>query len=534
MSSQGMALRQRGTNWHTRQRQRLMVSHTARVTVYTLLIGVWLAVVIFTITRHEYWRDEVRPWSIARAAHSPLDLIHRMRYEGHPVLWYLLLYLGKLVVDTPLVLPITSIAVAALAVTLLMFRSPFPLWVKALFLFSGLPLYEYSVMARNYGISMLLLFLTACLYRYRKRYWLLLSIVLALLANTNVHSTVLTCLLAAVWVWDELRARRLAREPLAGWRLQAAVAIVGAGIALSVLVVRPPPDTILTGFYSTTLDGWASAFRDAVLHPVDGFGELVPPYVPARVGSLVLYLAVFGLVRRPALFLAALGGLVAIGVLFRVAYGGTYRHEGVYMCFLLSLYWIAIEAAPRGATQRGWKLGRKWLIDASMYGALLLLLLGGVYHDRTIRTDIDSQMSSGKAFGEYLSASREYHHAILVPEPDYTIEPVPYYAGNAIYFPREHRFGTTVSWSTAAAVDLSLGDILSLARRLKAQYGRPVLVAFGHAKIADAPTGDIRYSYNKHFTWNAAEHADFDRSLTPVAAFLSGLNDERYWVYAVK
>ena len=51
-----------------------------------VLLAAWLAVVIVTTLNHEYRRDEVRPWVLAGAAHSPLDLFHRIRYEGHPLL----------------------------------------------------------------------------------------------------------------------------------------------------------------------------------------------------------------------------------------------------------------------------------------------------------------------------------------------------------------------------------------------------------------------------------------------------------------
>ncbi len=214
------------------------------------MLAVWLAVVIFTSTRHEYWRDEVRVLSLARAAHSPLDLLHVIRYEGHPALWYLIVYLGDSMLHSPLVLPIASITIAFAAVTLFLFRSPFPLWLKALFVFGGFPLYEYSVKVRNYGISMLLFFVAASLYRHRSRHWLPLAVALALLANTNVHSMSLACLLMAVWMWDERRDRRLVL----------AAGIVGLGILLCVLVVTPPHDTVLTRFYSRTPQDLGSAF----------------------------------------------------------------------------------------------------------------------------------------------------------------------------------------------------------------------------------------------------------------------------------
>ena len=38
------------------------------------------------------WFDELQAWNIARASHSLGDLYTNLRYEGHPILWYLPLY----------------------------------------------------------------------------------------------------------------------------------------------------------------------------------------------------------------------------------------------------------------------------------------------------------------------------------------------------------------------------------------------------------------------------------------------------------
>ena len=172
--------------------------------VIATALGVWLAVVVLTTSKHEFWRDEVRALTLARAAESPLDLYGLVQDQGHPVLWYLLLYLGTSIADTPRVLPITSVVIAFAAVALFMIAAPFPLWFRCAFIFGALPLYEYSVMARNYGISMLLLFVAAVLYRKRGQHPIRLALVLALLANTNVHSAVLVGMIAGVWIFEEL------------------------------------------------------------------------------------------------------------------------------------------------------------------------------------------------------------------------------------------------------------------------------------------------------------------------------------------
>src|SRR5665648_122223 len=163
------------------------------------ILALWLAIVIFTETRHEFWRDEIRALTLARQAGSLFELFNLIRYEGHPILWYLFLFIGKSVFDSTLILPILSILIGFSAVTIFMFYAPLPFWFRFLFIFNAFPLYEYSVMARNYGISMLLLFISALIYKKRQNHPYLLALVLALLANTNVHAIIFSGLMVFIW-----------------------------------------------------------------------------------------------------------------------------------------------------------------------------------------------------------------------------------------------------------------------------------------------------------------------------------------------
>jgi hypothetical protein len=172
-----------------------------------LLFVLWCAVVVLGTLRHEFWRDEVRALTLARSARSLPDLFGLLKDEGHPLLWYLLLHFGYAITSSKFVLPIISLVVAAAAVAILIFRSPLPLRLKALFLFGRMPLCECSVMARNYGISMLLLFTFAWLYRQPRRRPLWMGMVLVCLANTNIHSVLLAGLLMVFWLWNDLGER---------------------------------------------------------------------------------------------------------------------------------------------------------------------------------------------------------------------------------------------------------------------------------------------------------------------------------------
>jgi fermentation-respiration switch protein FrsA (DUF1100 family) len=170
-----------------------------------------------------------------------------------------------------------------------------------------------------------------------------------------------------------------------------------------------------------------------------------------------------------------------------------------------------------------------------LYVAMLTLILGNVAETKgKVWDDISMERSSSQAFGEFLYESETYRDAIVVPEPDFFLESLPYYAKNRIYLPREHRFGTTVSLTTDASYRLSLGELLSLARDLETNYDQPVLIVLGHLDFSTSEHREMKYSYNKVFTWNTDEFAEFDRLTILVAEFTSAYSGENYRVFAFK
>src|SRR4029079_3812082 len=86
-------------------------------TVFILFIIIsWI-----TIANHEMWGDEVHSWNIAKGSHSFSDLINNTRYEGHPPVWYIILWsISKFTHDLNYVQGVHFI-VAILTVFLLVF-----------------------------------------------------------------------------------------------------------------------------------------------------------------------------------------------------------------------------------------------------------------------------------------------------------------------------------------------------------------------------------------------------------------------------
>jgi hypothetical protein len=167
-----------------------------------LIFCIWAAVVAYLAWKHVVWRDEVRALSFALQGNDFIAMLKGLHGEGHPAVWYLLLRSAHTLFARPEVLQIVAFIVAFASFLLLVRRSPFSLLFITLILFSHFAIYEYSVMARNYGISMLILFLLATTYKRYRDHGIMLGALLFLLANCNVHSVLLVGSFLMFWFFD--------------------------------------------------------------------------------------------------------------------------------------------------------------------------------------------------------------------------------------------------------------------------------------------------------------------------------------------
>jgi hypothetical protein len=112
--------------------------------VYALFASVLLPAVSWY---HEPWADEAQAWLLCRDS-SLLELLwERLRYEGHPSLWYLILYVPSKL------LPYGSMRVIAVlifttSIAVVVFRSPFPRSIAALLPFMFFVSHQYSMIAK--------------------------------------------------------------------------------------------------------------------------------------------------------------------------------------------------------------------------------------------------------------------------------------------------------------------------------------------------------------------------------------------------
>ena len=499
---------------------------------------------------HVFWRDEVRAYSIALQGDDVAGMLQALHGEGHPAVWYLMLRGAHAVFHTPLVLPAVSLITAAAAVLLLTLRSPFRLWLLALVLFGGVGLYEYVVVSRNYGISMLAMFLLAWLYpRYRDR-GIALGLLLALLANTNAHSALLVAAFLLFWLIDTVMQHGLRWTPALGrFGLNAIVALIGVGLCAA---------TIFPTFNDAALVDHGAAFAaghllEAAALPASQFPELVTHHfwqalkalhlrseasaaALAIVMSAAMIGSTLGLLRRPAAFVAALAALLMFSLFFAVISPGAYRHEALWLMFLLSMYWIALQREP--ARELAARPPTVPLRAASWAGAGLLAGLLALQLPDSALALVNllpgrPPLSQSANFAAFIGKHPELARATIISEPDHYAEALPYYLPNPVYLLHEQVYRPYVKFTKAVRAEISLDDVLKAAEQVAAATKQPVIILMATALDPAKPANSIREGYNWRFDSTPDQVRAFQAATRKLGHFGPAITDESYDAYVL-
>jgi len=498
----------------------------------------WLAVVAFLVSQHVMWRDEVRALTLAIAGDDVVAMLRRLHGEGHPALWYLLLRAAHGVIGMA-ALPAVALAVGVAAAALLALTSNIRWWVLALILFGQMFLYEYTVMARNYGLSMLLLFGLALVVR-RNPASLWIGVLLFLLVNVNVHSVVIAAAFLLFLLIELLRPVPVARAAgvrpeVRNWLINTIVA--AAGVACCVATIFPTFNDAAAHSGIPAIGRLAGA----VILPQPFFPELFPAFldaVPPRVlkllGSMLLFLGTLGLVRSLAAWIASLAALVGLTLLFAIVYGGFYRHEALFLATLIALYWIAADPRFRWAYPARLDRVVERVRPVGIAAVLLLFALQLPPAFDRIRSAVAGLPESRSAsLGAYVAAHPEYRQSWMVAAPDALVEALPYYLANPTYLLHLQRADSFIVYTRHARLDVRLATLLDTARDLQRRSGHPTLILLG-MKLTPATVGAFHEAYVWQLSVPPGDAQQFLSATRFLGHFRPARSDEEFDLYEVR
>ena len=511
-----------------------------------LIFLVWLALASALCWSETVWRDEVRALSLALQGDNFADMLRQLHGEGHPALWYILLRAAYVVVGSPVVLKVVALTIAAAAAYLLVFRLKLPLPIMLLSLFGSFSIFEYAAMSRNYGISMLVIFLIVLIWEKGARNGILLGLLFALLANSNVHSVVLVGGFLAYWFFDLILVRP--RSPLTEYRAFAtAAAIAAVGIVLCFVTVYPTFND--TGQNDLSGKNIVLLALGALAAPSSHFMEFYPNCILELVVayplasriftalmSVLVYASLLSLAnRRPAMIAAGLV-LLGLSLLFTLVYPGGYRHQALWLVFMIAMTALStnfqregVDVAGMKATGSGVKFGRLCFLIL-----LALQVVSGIEKvNRAFVAEIP--FSRSRDFGAFIQSRPDLKDAIIMADPDYLVEALPYYLSNRTYLPREERFGAIVRYTRNARLSLSLADMLQTARRLQQSEQVPVVILLSQRLDQITAPVSLRESYVWRLSLTPEDISAFQSATELVKRFGPDAgSDETYDAYVMK
>lgn len=150
-----------------------------------LIIIIWAICSFVLIFFHEQWRDEAQQWLLVRDC-SFLELFSQLKYEGHFLLWYLILMPFVKLGFPYITANFISWFICLIAVLIINLKSPLKTSQKIFFTFSLPMIYLYPIVSRCYCLIPLAIALISWFYKDRKTKPIRYMLAIALLANSHV------------------------------------------------------------------------------------------------------------------------------------------------------------------------------------------------------------------------------------------------------------------------------------------------------------------------------------------------------------
>jgi hypothetical protein len=139
--------------------------------------------------------------------------------------------------------------------------------------------------------------------------------------------------------------------------------------------------------------------------------------------------------------------------------------------------------------------------------------------------------SRSRDFSYFLKDRPNLKDAIIIADPDYLLEALPYYIDTPLYLMREQRFDNVVTFTNKALLNLNLDDILNVAERLNRERGKPVVILMAQRLHPGQPAKVYREGYNWTLSATSDQVRRFLTSTQLLVHFGPASSDESFDVY---
>jgi hypothetical protein len=463
---------------------------------------------------HAPWRDEVNGWLIARDSLNFHDFWQTIRYEGHPLLWYGLLWVLNQITPNLLAMQLFHLALAMTAIAIFLRYAPFTRLQKSLFVLGYLPFYEYLLISRNYSLGIIGLFAFCALFPQRKRTYLPLAICLAFMANSNAYALMISfCFAIALgveYLWQKPLGVKL-QAP--AWDQGLSIALFIAAVILSVEVMVQPGDSTLHGGADQWFTHWEWRRFGQAINRIWSSYILVLIPSDRKVFDLSFFsILSLGLTLVWSIYFSdypiILGFyLLGSGIILLFTYGrflGSPRHYGNLYLILITSYWLKFYLTPTplisSRANKIWLKLKQWARDIAPKLLMLILVCQLIAGFVAYGRDLLLPYSASRAVADYL-IDENLDTATLVGSNDFMASPISGHINKKIYYPETQTFGSFVIFTK----DRQDVDDQAILRQIDQKLGTiltsPVILILNHPLeitwpgLTISPLKEFRHSF---------------------------------------
>jgi hypothetical protein len=342
------------------------------------------------IAHHAPFFDELNAWAISAASPTLSKLFYYVHYEGHPWLWYFILWFPSRLTHDPVGMKWVEAALGTAIILIVGLLSPLTLRQRALILCSYFLVWEYTVMCRMYSV-MLLLVLLYVVRRVRKPQGVVLSCaLLGLAGNTDMTGVLLSSALLIEYAYSSYFACAGDERAAMIRRWIAGLLVYVALIGLSVATLWPSKDISWQSsghLGSQALDRHRidAAVGNMIAAPWWPISPKFPHHfwetsvVDAKWLYLLMPFVLWGYWktfrgRRNLLMLMCV--TLVLGILFAdMVYAGRVRHWGIaFVSFVVGLWLDGARRGDEGEQRIEWSRWTYFLLGLSAVAGVFAIV----------------------------------------------------------------------------------------------------------------------------------------------------------------
>lgn len=495
---------------------------------------IFVASAALLMVRHEMWRDEIQPWLVIRDINSIREILSYLKYELHPFLWYALLYPLKFVTRNPEIMKPLHLLIASITVYIFCRNAPFSRLNKLLFVLGYFPFFEYSIIARDYSLVQLFLFLLIVMYIAERanpntsqvRLWGITGAVF-LICQTHLLGVLIGGFFSCLIIWDFILTReRKTLIPLFGFLI---------GVAIFVAQLFPPQNLATSSFtFGLSLDRmtlaakciWRGFFPVPI--PFLHFWHTnildVTPFLLALqslLGLLVLVGSIFFIMtlREQRSLLVYCVGVFSLLILIYLTVYIPIRFLGFFMILFMSSLWIGYGLKDN--------ICRSKVIS-------LLLFLHVIANSVAYYYDMRYPFSASKQAAEFIK-DLKYQELVIVGYRNAPVSPLAGYLDAKFYYPQSNSFGSFITYDETWRRRLTVDEVFQKAKEVRASTEKPVLVVLNSSTIFSKSPNHIQMPESeKEERWRITEES-FAESFTFLEQFaVSIVTNEVYSIWLVE